>query len=116
MTPAQQAIVDTWEQHLEAEFGLNSTEAALATMTDDPYVIHAATPEALGVGMEGVREFYSQHFLSKVPPDAEMTPISRMPAAPTSESTQRPWASGSGSRGCVLAGFRQNRSGHRLLK
>ena len=66
-----------WEQHLAAEFDLHSTEAALATMTDDPHVITPATPEALGVGQSGVREFYSQHFLSQIPPDAEMTPISR---------------------------------------
>ncbi len=77
MTPAQQAMVEMWEQHLAAEFDLHSPEAALATMTDDPYVIHAATPETLGVGKEGVREFYSQHFLAKIPPDAEITPISR---------------------------------------
>ena len=77
MTPAQQAMVDIWEQHLAAEFDLHSTEAALATMTDNPHVIHAATPDALGVGKEGVRGFYSRHFLPQIPSDVEMTPISR---------------------------------------
>ena len=42
-------MVETWEQHLAAEFDLHSTEAALATMTDNPHVIHVATPDALGV-------------------------------------------------------------------
>ena len=77
MTPAQQAMVEMWEQHLAAEFDLHSTEAALATMTDNPHVIHAATPDALGVGKEGVREFYSRHFLHQIPSDVEMTRISR---------------------------------------
>lgn len=77
MSPAQQAMVETWEQHLAAEFDLHSTEAALATMTDNPHVIHVATPKALGEGKEGVREFYSQHFLSQIPSGVEMTPISR---------------------------------------
>ncbi len=77
MTPAQQAMVEMWEQHLAAEFDLHSTEAALATMTDNPHVIHVATPEALGVGKEGVREFYSRHFLPQIPSDVEMTTISR---------------------------------------
>ncbi len=77
MTPAQQAMVATWEQHLAAEFDLHSTEAALATMTDNPHVIHVATPAALGVGKEGVREFYSRHFRPQIPSDVEMTPISR---------------------------------------
>ncbi len=77
MTPAQQAMVEVWEQHLAAEFDLHDTEAALATMTDNPHVIHGATPAALGVGREGVKDFYSRHFLPQIPSDVEITPITR---------------------------------------
>ena len=70
-------MVETWEQHLAAEFDLHSTDAALATMTDNPHVIHVATPDALGVGRESVQEFYSRHFLPQIPSDVEITPISR---------------------------------------
>ncbi len=70
-------MVETWEQHLAAEFDLHSTDAALATMIDNPHVIHVATPDALGVGKEAVQEFYSRHFLPQIPSDVEMTPISR---------------------------------------
>ena len=37
---AQQALIDTWEAHTAAEFELKDADAAIATMTDDPSLIH----------------------------------------------------------------------------
>ena len=38
LTPNQQTILATWQQHTYAEFVLKDANAALATMTNNPYV------------------------------------------------------------------------------
>ena len=48
----------------------------MATMTDDPYVNHVPVMTG-GVGREGVRTFYGEHFIGKWPADIEITPVSR---------------------------------------
>jgi carboxymethylenebutenolidase len=45
-------------------------------MVDDAYVNHIPVLTG-GVGHEQLREFYGTHFIPQMPPDAEMTPISR---------------------------------------
>ncbi len=72
----EKAMSGTWDQHLASEFGAKSTEQALATMTDNPHV--NMVPLMIGgIGREQVQKFYSQHFLSQLPPDMEMVPVSR---------------------------------------
>jgi hypothetical protein len=40
LTTYQQTILAAWQQHTYAEFGLKDPEAALASMTEDPYVLN----------------------------------------------------------------------------
>jgi len=76
LTPSQQTMLEIWEEHMKAEFVMHNTEDTLDTMVDDPYVINV--PAMLGgVGRDGVREYYSKHFIPRIPPDMEMTSISR---------------------------------------
>lgn len=76
LTPSQQAMVQVWEEHVKAEFEGHDVEATLATMTEDPYNI-TIPMRVGGVGLDAVREFYSEHFVHQIPPDLEMIPISR---------------------------------------
>ena len=69
-------MVEIWDRHVAAEFGMKDPEAALATMTEDAYVLNVP-PMTGGFGKSGVREFYSRHFIPVIPPDIEATPISR---------------------------------------
>jgi carboxymethylenebutenolidase len=65
-----------WEEHVRHEFATHDTEATLATMVDDAYVNHIPVLTG-GRGRGELREFYSTRFISQMPPDTEMTPISR---------------------------------------
>ena len=76
LTPAQEALRDLWEEHIRCEFSSPSTENTLATMVVDAYVNHIPVLTG-GVGREELREFYSRRFIPQMPPDTEMTPISR---------------------------------------
>jgi len=76
LTPAQKALSDLWEEHIRYEFSSPSTENTLATMVVDAYVNHIPVLTG-GVGREELREFYSKRFIPQMPPDTEMTPISR---------------------------------------
>lgn len=76
LTPDQQAMLATWQQHTHAEFALKDADAALATMTEDPYVL--AIPCGMdGSGRAGVREFYANQFLPNIPADFELTSLSQ---------------------------------------
>ncbi len=76
LTPAQQTLNDLWEEHLRDEFTTQDTNATLQTMVPDAYVNHIPVLTG-GVGHEQLREFYSRHFIPKMPPDTEIVPISR---------------------------------------
>jgi len=76
LTPGQQTLNDLWEEHLRHEFATQDTTATLETMVPDAYVNHVPVLTG-GVGHEQLREFYSQHFIPKMPPDTEIVPISR---------------------------------------
>ena len=67
---------DLWEEHIRYEFSSPSTENTLATMVVNAYVNHIPVLTG-GVGREELREFYSRRFIPQMPPDTEMTPISR---------------------------------------
>lgn len=65
-----------WDQHLASEFAAKSPQQALETMTDEPYV--NVVPLIIGArGRDEVRDFYANHFLTQIPPDMEMVPVSR---------------------------------------
>jgi carboxymethylenebutenolidase len=72
----QHRLNDLWEEHLRYEFATHDTDATLDTMVPDAYVNHIPVLTG-GVGREQLREFYSRHFIPKMPPDTEIVPISR---------------------------------------
>ena len=76
LTPAQQFLNDIWEQHLGTEFATRDTEATLDTMVPDAYVNHIPVMTG-GVGRAELNEFYSRHFIPKMPPDTQIIPLSR---------------------------------------
>jgi len=76
LTPYQQKMLATWQQHTYAEFVLKDADAALATMTEHPYVF--IVPSGIGrVGRAAVHEFYANKFLPNIPPDLEITSLSQ---------------------------------------
>ncbi len=40
LTPAQQAMVELWEQHLRDEFELHDVDKTMETMVKDPFNTH----------------------------------------------------------------------------
>jgi carboxymethylenebutenolidase len=75
-TPEQQTMLATWQQHTYAEFALKDVDAALATMTENPYVLLIGSG-VVRVGRAAVREFYANQFLPNIPPDLEVTTVSQ---------------------------------------
>jgi carboxymethylenebutenolidase len=75
-TGGQAFLSNLWEEHMRCEFATHSTEDTLATMVEDAYVNHIPVLTG-GVGKEELREFYSKRFIPQMPPDTEVTPISR---------------------------------------
>src|ERR1700730_12125414 len=76
LSSSQQSLNDLWEEHLRDEFTTQDTNATLETMVPDAYVNHIPVLTG-GVGHEQLREFYSRHFIPKMPPDTDIVPISR---------------------------------------
>ena len=70
------SLIELWNQHTSHEFSTRDTEATLATMVDDAYVNHIPVLTG-GYGKPALRAFYSQDFISKMPPDTTLTPVSR---------------------------------------
>jgi carboxymethylenebutenolidase len=75
-TPVQGNLGKLWEDHVRYEFSTRNTEDTLATMVEDAYVNHIPVLTG-GVGRDELRQFYSQRFIPQMPPDTEMTPVSR---------------------------------------
>jgi carboxymethylenebutenolidase len=73
---AQEDLRQLWEDHVRYEFSTRNTEDTLATMVEDAYVNHIPVLTG-GVGRDELREFYSKRFIPQMPPDTEMTPVSR---------------------------------------
>ena len=76
LNPAQESLNQLWEDHVRYEFSTHNTEDTLATMVEDAYVNHIPVLTG-GVGKDELREFYSKRFIPQMPPDTEMTPVSR---------------------------------------
>jgi carboxymethylenebutenolidase len=72
----QHTMLATWQQHTYAEFVLKDADAALATMTENPYVLLIATG-VVRVGRAAVRQFYADKFLPNISPDLEITTLSQ---------------------------------------
>jgi carboxymethylenebutenolidase len=76
LSPAKEALRKLWEEHVRYEFSTHNTDDTLATMVDDAYVNHIPVLTG-GSGRDELREFYSKRFIPQMPPDTEMTPVSR---------------------------------------
>ena len=76
LTSEQQRLSELWEEHVRHEFSTRNTEDTLATMVEDAYVNHIPVLTG-GSGRDELREFYSRRFIPQMPPDTEMTPVSR---------------------------------------
>jgi len=72
----QETLRQLWEEHVRYEFSTRNTDDTLATMVEDAYVNHIPVLTG-GVGRDELREFYSKRFIPQMPPDTEMTPVSR---------------------------------------
>ncbi|PIR25274.1 MAG: carboxymethylenebutenolidase [Deltaproteobacteria bacterium CG_4_10_14_0_2_um_filter_43_8] len=76
ITPAQQKMLDLFDNHVNAELA-GDLETTMATMTDNPHLINVAVLMG-GSGKEGVRTFYRNYLVGKFfPPDVEMINVSR---------------------------------------
>ncbi|TMQ20760.1 MAG: hypothetical protein E6J90_15420 [Deltaproteobacteria bacterium] len=73
---AQDRLNRLWDAHTTLEFAHKDPEGALATMTDNPQVIHVPTMCG-GRGRAELLTFYSKHFLNQIPDDLEIVPLSR---------------------------------------
>jgi carboxymethylenebutenolidase len=72
----EQTLSSAWDEHLASEFAAKSADQALATMTAEPHV--NVVPLMIGArGRIELHDFYANHFLSQIPPDMEMLPVSR---------------------------------------
>src|SRR6516164_8519512 len=76
LAPAQQLLSDLWDEHVRDEFVTRDTGATLDTMVPDAYVNHIPVLTG-GVGREQLSEFYSRHFIPRMPPDTAIIPVSR---------------------------------------
>ena len=74
LTPDE--MVALWEEHIKYEFETRNYLDTLKTMVDSAYVNHIPTLTG-GVGKKALAEFYSKRFIPQMPPDTEMTPVSR---------------------------------------
>lgn len=74
---ARQMLLSQWQQHAYAKFELRDADAVLETMTENPHTF--CVPSGCGGrGKEGVREFYANQFLPRIPSDMELLPISEI--------------------------------------
>ena len=76
LTTDQLTMMATWQQHTYAEFVLKDADAALATMTESPYVLLIGCG-VVRVGRAAVHEFYANKFLPNIPPDFEIKTLSQ---------------------------------------
>jgi carboxymethylenebutenolidase len=72
----KQTLSQLWEEHTRHEFVTRDVEATLNTMVEDAYVNHIPVLTG-GYGKAALRNFYSRDFISKMPADTTLTPVSR---------------------------------------
>ena len=69
-------LADVLDAHLAAEFASQDLDAAMATMADDPYLIHVPVMTG-GIGWDEVRRFYGSVFIGHWPRDTAVQQVSR---------------------------------------
>jgi len=76
MTDQSRGLAGVFDDHLAAEFAARDVDATMATMADDPYVVHVPVLVG-GTGREEVRRFYERIFIGHWPADTTMEQVSR---------------------------------------
>ena len=76
LSPEQQAMEKLWEEHLASEFQSKSAEGAINTMVERPSVNHVPVITG-GVGRKQLTHFYDRYFIPQMPPDTQITLVSR---------------------------------------
>ena len=76
LSPEQQAMEKLWEEHMASEFQFKNAEAAINTMVERPSVNHVPVMTG-GVGRKQLTHFYRRYFIPQMPPDTQITPVSR---------------------------------------
>ncbi|WHI45198.1 nuclear transport factor 2 family protein [Microbulbifer sp. VAAF005] len=69
-------LIQLWETHTEAEFDLKDADAAIATMTENPVLIHVPVNTG-ATGKEPLRKFYRDIFIPQMPADINLQLLSR---------------------------------------
>ncbi len=75
-TNDEQALIEVWEAHTASEFEQRDADAAIATMTDRPVLIHVPVNTG-ATGREALRKFYAEIFIPQMPEDAELQLLTR---------------------------------------
>ena len=75
-TDSEQTLINVWEAHTAAEFEQKDTDAAIATMTDSPVLIHVPVNTG-AAGKEALWQFYRDIFIPQMPTDIELQLLSR---------------------------------------
>ena len=65
-----------FDEHMRCEFVDRDVDATMRTMTANPNLTHVPTLTG-GVGFEGVRDYYREHFVGHWPADTKIVPVSR---------------------------------------
>jgi carboxymethylenebutenolidase len=65
-----------FDAHVKYEFEDKDVAATMRTMAPEPYVWNVAIMTG-GIGAEGVRRFYTDHFVGKMPSDTKVVQVSR---------------------------------------
>lgn len=65
-----------FDAHVKHEFVDHDVDATMKTMIPEPYVHHVPVLTG-GEGGSGVRQFYTNHFVNRLPDDAKLVRISR---------------------------------------
>lgn len=72
----ERRLIDVWEAHTAAEFEIKDADAAMATMTEHPVLIHV--PVGTGAtGKAALRKFYAEILIPQAPPDIELQLLTR---------------------------------------
>jgi carboxymethylenebutenolidase len=67
---------DVWQAHTDSEFLRPDVDATMATMTENPTVLHVPTAMG-GRGLNEVKDFYEHWFLRRNPRDLTLRSVSR---------------------------------------
>jgi len=73
---SEKVLIDVWDAHTAAEFENKDADAAIATMTDHPVLIHVPVNTG-ATGKEALRRFYGEIFIPQMPPDVELQLLTR---------------------------------------